>query len=116
LQLNEFKKAETIFKKDIEEQEHEWGETHYIDLFYYGISKYEQGKWQEAIFEFDKSLKQYAQFSDAKYYKAICMGRLKKNIEEMKSLMQEAKADKDNGYSINEDNSIYETYPYQIIW
>ncbi|MFI0428450.1 tetratricopeptide repeat protein [Mariniflexile sp. HMF6888] len=115
LQLNEFEKAETIFKKDIEEQEQEWGEAHYIDLFYYGISKYEQGKWEEAIFEFDKSLKQYTQFSDAKYYKAICLGRLNRT-EEFKSLMIEAKTDKNEGYSINEDNSIYETYPYQIIW
>lgn len=115
LQLNEFEKAETIFKMDIQEQEEQWGEAHYVDLFYYGISKYEQGKWGEAILEFDKSLKQHTQFSDAKYYKALCMGRLK-NIEEMKLLMQEAKVDKDNGHSINEDNAIYEPYPYQIIW
>jgi tetratricopeptide (TPR) repeat protein len=115
LQLNEFEKAETIFKKDIEEQEQQWSEAHYIDLFYYGISKYEQGKWEEAIFEFDKSLNQHTQFSDAKYYKAICLGRLNKT-EESKTLMEEAEIDRNNGHSMNEDNSIYETYPYQIVW
>ena len=115
LQLNEFEKAETIFKKDIEEQEQQWSEAHYIDLFYYGISKYEQGKWEEAIFEFDKSLNQHTQFSDAKYYKAICLGRLNKT-EESKTLMEEAETDRNNGHSMNEDNSIYETYPYQIVW
>lgn len=115
LQLNEFKKAEAIFKKDIEEQEKEWGEAHYLDLFYYGISKYEQGKWREAIIEFEKALKQHTQFSDVKYYKAICLGRLG-NIEDSKSLILEAKNDATEGYSINEDNSIYETYPYQVRW
>jgi len=115
LQLNEYDKAEAIFKKDTEEQEKEWGEAHYIDLFYYGISKYEQGKWKEAIIEFDKSLVQYPQFSDVKYYKALCLLRLNK-IEEFKVLMQEAKSDKSKGYSINEDNSVYEYYPYQVVW
>ena len=115
LQLNEFKKAESIFKNDTDEQVKEWGEAHYLELFYYGISKYEQGKWKEAIIEFDKSLTQYKQFSDVKYYKAICLGRLKK-FEEAKRLFAESKRDKINGYSINEDNSVYEYYPYQVVW
>lgn len=115
LQLNEFEKAEAIFEKDIEEQEKEWGEAHYLDLFYYGISKYEQGKWEEAIKEFDKSLEQYNKFSDVKYYKAICLGRLKMFVES-RLLFEESKVDKSEGYSINEDNSVYEYYPYQIVW
>jgi tetratricopeptide (TPR) repeat protein len=41
-------------------------------------SKYEQNKWEEAIIIFDKSLKMYPEFSDAKYYKAICYAKLKK--------------------------------------
>ncbi|MFH4968982.1 hypothetical protein V8G61_12325 [Gaetbulibacter sp. M240] len=115
LQLNEFEKAESIFKKDTEEQEKEWGEAHYLDLFYYGISKYELGKWQVAIIEFDKSLEQYKQFSDVKYYKALCLVRLKQ-FEEARLLFEESKLDRSNGYSINEDNSVYEYYPYQIVW
>jgi len=115
LQLNEFEKAEAIFKKDIEEQELEWGEAHYLDLFYYGISKYEQRKWQEAIAEFDKSLRQYPNFSEVKYYKSICLLRLN-DLDNSKILYQQSKDDAVNGFSINEDNSIYETYPYQVRW
>ena len=55
LQLNEFKKAESVFEKDIKEQTIRMGDAHFLDLFYYGISKYEQQKWEEAIVEFDKS-------------------------------------------------------------
>ena len=34
LQLNEFQKAEKIFKDDIFNQKEQWGEGHYLDLFY----------------------------------------------------------------------------------
>lgn len=114
LQLNEFNKAEEILGKEVYEQIDENGEAHYLDLFYYGISKYEQAKWEEAIIEFDKALEQYPRFSDVKYYKSICLLRLNK-IEEASKLFKEAKEDGAN-YSINEDNAIYETYPYQVIW
>ena len=115
LQLNEFEKAETIFKTDIEDQSKRFGEGHYLDLFYYGISKYEQQKWEEAIIEFDKSLKQYPEFSDVQYYKAICLARLGKK-EESSLLLAKAKKDASAGYTINEDNAVYETYPYKVRW
>ena len=113
LQLNEFEKAETIFKNDIEDQTKRMGEAHFLDLFYYGISKYEQQKWEEAIVEFDKSLKQYPEFSDVEYYKAICLARLGKK-EESSSLLAKAIKDAASGYTINEANAIYETYPYKV--
>jgi len=113
LQLNEFEKAETIFKTDIEDQSKRFGEGHYLDLFYYGISKYEQQKWEEAIIEFDKSLKQYPEFSDVQFYKAICLARLGKK-EESSLLLAKAKKDATSGYTINEDNAVYETYPYKV--
>lgn len=115
LQLNEFEKAETIFKTDIEEQEQKFKEAHFLDLFYYGIAKYEQQKWEEAIVEFDKSLKQYPQFSEVEYYKTICLARLGKK-EESKALFEKAKIDATSGYTINEDNAVYETYPYKVRW
>lgn len=113
LQLNEFEKAETIFKTDIEDQTKRMGEAHFLDLFYYGISKYEQQKWEEAIVEFDKSLKQYPEFSDVQYYKAICLARIGKK-EESGLLLAKAKKDATAGYTINEDNAVYETYPYKV--
>ena len=115
LQLNEFEKAETIFAKDVAEQEQQWGEAHFLDLFYYGISKYEQGKCAEAIEQFDKSLAFYPDFSDVEYYKAVCLWKLGQ-IEAYEILYDKAKLDAANGHTIAEDNVIYETYPYQIRW
>ncbi len=115
LQLNHFKKAEKIFKKDILEQEEQWGEAHFLDIFYYGMSLYEQEKWEEAIRQFDKALEQYPTFSDVKYYKAFAVRRLGK-MNEFKTLLFEAKKDAENGNTFNEANSIYEPYPYQIVW
>ncbi len=115
LQLNEFEKAEKIFKTDIEDQIKKTKEAHHLDLFYYGISKYEQQKWEEAIIEFDKALKKYPEFSDVKFYKAICLMNLEKKEEGLK-LIEEGKKDAEKGYTINEDNAIYEKYPYQVIW
>lgn len=113
LQLNNFEKAASVFKEDIDDQILQIKEAHYLDLFYYGISLYEQKKWDEAIVAFDQSLAQYPEFSDVKYYKAICLAR-KGQSEESKTLFEESKKDLANGYTINEDQIFYETYPYQI--
>jgi tetratricopeptide (TPR) repeat protein len=113
LQLNEFSKANEIFQKDILAQEKQFGNAHHLDLFYYGITKYEESKWEEAIIEFDKSLKEYPTFSDAQFYKAICLARINKKEEAMQ-LMEKARNNFKDGYTINEDNAIYETYPYKV--
>ena len=116
LQLNEFSKAEQLFKAYIDDIfKNRQALEHPTALFYYGISKYEQKRWQDAIIEFDKALKIFPNFSDAKYYKAICLARLDKR-ENVSALYIEAKEDAKKGYTINEDNTVYETYPYQKIW
>ncbi|MCX2681726.1 tetratricopeptide repeat protein [Galbibacter sp. EGI 63066] len=117
LQLNEFEKAEEIFKKDHEKQLAENGKDwlHHIDLFYYAISKYEQGKYTEAIELFDMALEIHTQFSDAQAYKALCLRKLGK-IEEAQELHSIAYANGKQGLTINEDNAVYERYPYQIRW
>jgi tetratricopeptide (TPR) repeat protein len=117
LQLNEYGKAEKIFKDYNDDLFHNrQGLEHPTALFYYGIAKYELKKWDEAIVIFDKALKIYPNFSDAKYYKSICMGRLGGKTEDIKILYTQAKEDAKLGYTINEDNTIYETYPYQVRW
>jgi hypothetical protein len=63
----------------------------------------------------DKALKIYPQFSDVKYYKAICMARLGNTVGAEKNF-EEAKLNAEAGFIINEDNAIYETYPYQKRW
>lgn len=116
LQLCEYLKAESCLKGYVDEIFlTRQGLEHPTAYFYYGISLYEQKKWQEAIDIFDKAIKIYPNFSDAKYYKAICLSRLKK-YEESKKMVEESKSDYKIGYKLNEDNTIYETYPYQKKW
>lgn len=115
LQLNEFEKAEAIFKQEVDLTVLRIGEewVHHLDLFYYGISQYEQRKYDMAIKTFDRTLNKYQQFSDAKYYKAVSLMHLG-NTEAASKLLEEAELDRKNGYTINEDNAIYERYPYQL--
>ncbi len=115
LQLNEYKKAEDLLEEYNNEFTKRTGTAHYTALFYNGIAKYELQKWEEAIIEFDKALKIYATFSDAKYYKGICLARLD-NKEAFLKLLKESEDDYKKGYKLNEDNTIYETYPYQKKW
>lgn len=116
LQLNEFEKAEIYFGNTITEQEEESEEAHYLDLFYYGITKYELEKYEEAIKYFDKALEQYPQFSDVIYYKMLSVRRLGKPVDEYQYLLMQAKEFAEKGYTINEDNVVYEPYPYQVKW
>jgi len=115
LQLNEFQRAEVIFKNDIDSlinnKSEDW--VHHLDLFYYGISKFEQKKYKEAIEIFNWALKKYPEFSDVQYYKAWCLLELGKN-EQAKKLFKDSKQNAENGFSINEDNEVYERYPYQV--
>ncbi len=117
LQLNEFKKAEDIFQKDYErtlnEKDKDW--LHHLDLFYYGISRYEQKDYKGAIEMFDKALIIYPQFSDVLCYKAESLRRLGK-VKEGDELTKDCKSFAEKGFTINEDNVKYEKYPYQIRW
>ncbi|MCP2026311.1 tetratricopeptide (TPR) repeat protein [Flavobacterium sp. HSC-32F16] len=115
LQLNEYEKAEKLFDdyvNDIYKNRQQL--EHPTAYFYQGIAKYELKKWDEAIAIFDKALKIYPEFSDAKVYKAICWLKQGKPQEEVMALINIAKDDAKKGFSINEDNAIYETYPYQM--
>ncbi|WP_034886237.1 tetratricopeptide repeat protein [Gillisia sp. JM1] len=117
LQLNEFKKAEDIFQKDydrtLNEKDKDW--LHHLDLFYYGISRYEQKDYEGAIEMFDKALIIYPQFSDVLCYKAESLRRLGK-VKEGDELTKDCKLFAEKGFTINEDNVKYEKYPYQIRW
>lgn len=117
LQLNNFKKAEELLKQEIDAAFQERGEewVHHLDLFYYGVSVYEQKRYEEAIEIFDRALNAYPNFSDVQYYKAYSLMNLDKK-EEAKKLYSEAKENGLAGYTINEDNVAYERYPYQVRW
>ena len=115
LQLNKFSEAEKVFKEDIADQSQKYGEAHYLDRFYYGIALYEQKRWVDAIAQFDVSLIVYTEFSEARYYKSLCLARLGQ-LKQSDILMKEAASYAKSGYSINEDNAIYEDYPYKVAW
>ena len=117
IQLNEYEEAEAILEKDIAQQKKERGEdwAHHLDVFYLGISQYEQRKYEVAIKNFEEALKLYPQFSEAQYHKGLCLLALDKETEG-KKIIKEAINNGKNGYSINEDNELYERYPYQIRW
>lgn len=117
LQLNEFEKAEQIFKQDYEYQLKDKGKDwlHHLDLFYYGISKYEQKDYLGAIEIFDKALEIYPNFSEVQIFKSYCLRKIGKTIE-ANELQKLGEINGRNGNTINEDNVIYEKYPYQIRW
>lgn len=113
LQLGKFSEAEKILEIDREALETKGGvEAHFLDVFYLGIAKYELGKFEAAVTEFDKALQTYPEFSDAEYYKFLCLHKLGRS-KEADVLLRKAIADYKNGFTINEDNAIYERYPYQ---
>lgn len=80
---------------------------------YAGIIKMEMEDYENAISNFDKALKIYSHFSDVKFYKAQCLIALKQTKEAI-NLLYDSLKDLKNGYTINEDNAVYEDYPYQL--
>jgi tetratricopeptide (TPR) repeat protein len=117
LQLNKYQDAEKLLGSYVTDMLNKNGEdwVHPTALFYYGISIYEQQRWSEAVVVFDRALKLYPNFSDVKFYKAMCFFKLD-NEEAANLLLEQGKKDSDLGYTINEDNAIYEIYPYNVIW
>lgn len=118
LQLNEYEKAEILLLDYTESTKNKLGEdwVHPTALFYLGVAQMERKKLSEAIATFNRALKLYPQFSDVKYYKAVCITKINGSQDEVNQLIEESKSDAKLGYTINEDNIIYETYPYQKKW
>lgn len=117
IQLNEFAEAENILRSQIEKDIKEHGDDwiHYAEYFYLGISLFEQNKFEEAISFFNKSLSTYPEFPDAIFYKAKSHQFLG-NAELAETLLKQAQAFGKQGFSMNESNSQYIRYPYQMRW
>jgi len=115
LQLNQFAKAETFINSSLKYSIENLGskQGNFLELFYLGVINSEMENYITAIDYFDKSLLIYSNFSDALYYKAICLENLNKFSDAL-SCLQESNNYFLKGYTINEGNSIYETYPYQV--
>jgi tetratricopeptide (TPR) repeat protein len=114
IQLGEFKKAEKLLAEDTEYVAKTRGENwvHHLDLLYLGISQLRQNSFKASINSFDKALKLYPQFSEVYYYKAEAMKSA--GIPGHDSALKLAKEFFKAGHTINEDNAIYEKYPYQL--
>jgi len=117
LQLNQFDNALKILQENVETQEDEHGANwvHFLDRYYLAIAYYERNNYTMAISELDKVLKEYPNFSDAQYYKSICLNYLGEK-ENAKTLMIEGKSNFEKGNTFNEDSNLYENYPYQLTW
>jgi tetratricopeptide (TPR) repeat protein len=114
LQLNKFDSAQFVLRKCIEEENKlNVNNVNYLHWFYLGIIYYQQEEYLKALEFFDKTLKIYSNFSDAKYYKSICLESIRR-YNEAYQIALESKNDFENGYTFNEGNSAYEAYPYQI--
>ena len=111
IQLNDYVRAKDLLEKEIAGEEEEW--VHFLDHFYLGIAHYELKEYDNAIASFDLALSAYPQFSDAMYYKAKAILKLG-NWNEGIALIKEAFKFKD--YTINEDNTLHERFPYQVNW
>lgn len=115
IQLNRFNEAIPYLKNSINKVLTTSGEkwVHALDYFYLGIAYQELQQHKEAIFYFDKALTNYQNFSDAEYYKVLSLSRSGK-YEEASELLKFCDKHFKMGFTINEDNAIYERYPYQI--
>lgn len=115
IQLNRFNEAIPYLKNSINKVLTTSGEkwVHALDYFYLGIAYQELQQHKEAIVYFDKALTNYQNFSDAEYYKVLSLSRSGK-YEEASELLKFCDKNFKMGFTINEDNAIYERYPYQI--
>ena len=116
LQLNKFSKAKEFLLLSKEQQFKDFPNDlpqeacHYLDWYYAGIADFELGNYNEAIASFDMSLMVYENFAEALYFKGRSMTKL--GNEEGEEWKKKAFENADN--TINEDNVIYEIYPYQL--
>ncbi len=114
LQLSQYQRADECFSKCLTNDRAQGGNwIHPLHLFYLGVTRYEEGQYRSAIIDFDSAIAIYPHFSDAEYYKALCL-RITGTPRDADILVSKARDDFYAGYTINEDNAVYERYPYQV--
>ncbi len=115
LQLNHIDSSKYYIENCVNETIKKRGENwvHPNHFFYLGIIQYEIDDYEKAIVTFGKAIKEYKQFADAYYYTAQCYARMGKYKEALANAELASQYFKE-GYSIREDNTLYEYYPYQI--
>lgn len=121
LQLNKPSIAIDYFAKSVQTSKGRIGSGHYLEYMYWGIALMEMEHYLEAIDKFNISLTFYSHLPEGSYYKARCIefSKAKEGItpevtQTVLALYQQGLDDYKAGYTINEDNAIYEAYPYQV--
>ncbi|MGE8552999.1 MAG: tetratricopeptide repeat protein [Chryseobacterium jejuense] len=116
LQLNLYNKAEEYINLDLKFIEKKFGKDWISpsSYFYLGVIKYEQREYKAAVSAFDLALQLQPKFSDALYYKALCLYKINKDNNELNSFMSKVSEYYASGNSFNENGALYEKYPYQI--
>lgn len=115
LQLNQLQKSKDYFEKGIAYTTNTKGENwvHPVDFFYMGICLQEMQRYEQSVKYFDLAIKNYPRFSDAKFYKAKSLKRTGNNAL-AETMFAECEVDYKKGYTMTDDNVIYERYPYQL--
>jgi tetratricopeptide (TPR) repeat protein len=115
LKMGDYALAEQDFKRDMALQKSSAAEAtiHFNSLFYVGVLYWKMGKYPLAAQYFQQCLKQYAQHPDANYYLGLTY-RAQKREAEARERLEFAQQCLAKGYQLNEDNTFYENYPYQI--
>jgi tetratricopeptide (TPR) repeat protein len=114
LMLNVYDSAEQCFRRCIT-SDRAFGEQ-YVEpshAFYLGVVLYELSRYQTAVECFQQAIGRYERFSDAKYYLALCQLKMG-NASIARALLLEARKDLREGFTLNDQNTMYERYPYQI--
>ncbi|WP_331060985.1 tetratricopeptide repeat protein [Hymenobacter sp.] len=115
LKMGQYALAEQDFKRDMALQKSSIAEAdiHFNSLFYVGVLYWKMGKYALSEQYLQQCLKQYAQHPDANYYLGLTH-RAQKRETEARQRLTFAQQCLAKGYQMNEDNTFYENYPYQI--
>jgi len=117
LQINNYDLALSVLKENVSSQAKKHGVNWvpFLDRFYLAIAYYEKGDYNLAISELNIVLNEYSNFSDAQFYKSVCLNYLGQK-KMAKEIMARGKSNFEMGYTFNEDSNLYENYPYQVTW
>jgi len=113
--LKELSKAYDYLSRDLAHQQKLLGKgnEHYNSLMYMGLCCLQLQRHKEAADYLSASIKAYSRFPEANFYLGIAYAQMGKK-EKALACMQKAKEFLKAGAVMNEDNSIYVDYPFQV--
>ena len=115
LELGNYAQAETCFQHDVQQQRglDGTGDVHFNTLFYVGVLNLEMKRYEPAKTALTQCLKAYLHHPEANYYLGLVL-RAQGNTAAAQRSFEAARQALAKGYALNEDNTYYANYPYQI--